>query len=395
MRPFANVDVLDFTQSIAGPACTQRLATLGANVVKVEPPDGDAFRGVGEGSIFTSFNLGGKRSLRLDLTTEGGREVAADLAERADVVVESFRPGVMERFDLDYESVAERNPEVVYCSITGFGQGGPYAENPAYDPVIQAMSGVMSVTGYADRPPVRIGTSAVDCATGANAAFLVSAALQERARTGEGRHVDVSLFDTAVSWMAYRIAEYTETGELPERAGTSIAGSAPNDLYYAADDEPLYVIAVNDRLFERLCEAIGREDDPDDERFASNDARVEHEEALREELESAFRSFDREELHRMLADAGVPAGPLRTIAELADEDPHVSARDLLASVHNPTSGGEAKTARLPGRTDEGVPDPGDGPPALGEHSRAVLSMLDYSEDRIEALFEQDAVHGPR
>ncbi|MEF8789060.1 MAG: CaiB/BaiF CoA-transferase family protein [Haloarculaceae archaeon] len=394
MQPFSELDVLDFTQSIAGPSCTQRLATLGANVVKVEPPGGDAFREVADGAIFASFNLGGKQSLALDLTTERGREVAADLAAEADVVLESFRPGVMERFGLDYESVRETNEDVVYCSITGFGQDGPYAEDPAYDPVIQAMSGLMSVTGYADRPPVRLGTSAIDCATGTNAAFLVVAALRERDRGGGGQHVDVSLFDVAVSWMAYRIAQYVETGETPTRAGTSMEGTVPNDIYYARDGEPLYVIAVNDRLFERLCAAVGREGLADDERFASNDARQEHEEALREELESAFRDYEQEELHRRLAGAGVPAGPVQTIDELVDEDPQVAARDLLVSVRNVRTDAATKTPRFPGRTRDGTPEPGDRPPELGEHSAAVLASMGYSEDRIAELIESGAVRGP-
>ena len=191
MQPFRDVAVLDLTQSIAGPACTQRLATLGADVVKVEPPDGDPFRDLVDGSMFATFNLDRKRSLAVDLKRDAGREIVQDLARRADVVVESFRPGVTERFGLDYESVSEDNPGVVYTSITGFGQDGPYADYPAYDPVIQAMSGLMSVIGYPDRPPVRIGASVIDCATGANAAFLTSAALHEAERTGEGDHLDV------------------------------------------------------------------------------------------------------------------------------------------------------------------------------------------------------------
>lgn len=394
MKPFSDVDVLDFSQSIAGPSCTQRLATLGANVVKVEPPGGDTFREVADGSIFASFNLGGKRSLALNLTADQGREVAVELASKADVVVESFRPGVMERFGLDYESVVATNEDVVYCSVTGFGQNGPYAEDPAYDPVIQAMSGLMSVTGYPDRPPVRIGASVIDCATGANAAFLVTAALRERDRVGEPQHVDISLFDVAVSWMAYRIAQYGETGETPTRAGTSIEGIVPNDIYYARDDEPIYVIAVNERLFRRLCTAVGRGELVDDERFASNDARCEHEEELREEIESAFRSYDPDELHRLLAEAGVPAGPVRTIDELVDEDPHVAARNLLVSVHNLWTEATTKTSRFPGRTQGGPPDTGGRPPELGEHSRDVLASLGYSEDQIQELIQSGAVHGP-
>ncbi|MDX1748332.1 MAG: CoA transferase, partial [Halobacteriales archaeon] len=219
MQPLADVDVLDLTQSIAGPVCTQMLATMGADVVKVEPPGGDAFRGVVDGAMFASYNLDGKRSLSVDLKTDDGRDIVTALAERADVVVESFRPGVLAKFDLDYEAVAASNEDVVYCSITGFGQEGPYSQYPAYDPVVQAMSGLMSVIGYPDRQPVRIGASVTDCGTGANAAFMVMSALMERFRHDSGgTHIDISLFDTALSWMAYWIANYTATGEIPQRA---------------------------------------------------------------------------------------------------------------------------------------------------------------------------------
>lgn len=394
MQPFSGVDVLDFTQSIAGPACTQRLAALGANVIKVEPPNGDAFREVSDGSIFTSYNLGGKRSLSLDLTTDRGREIARELASKTDVLIESFRPGVMERFNLDYDSVVEMNENVVYCSITGFGQDGPYAKDPAYDPVIQAMSGLMSVTGYPDRPPVRIGASAIDCATGANAAFLVSAALHERNDEGTSQHIDISLFDVAVSWMAYRIAQYASTGETPTRAGTSLEGTAPNDIYYAKNDEPLYVIAVNNRLFERLCGAIGREELVDDERFATNEVRTEHEAELREELESSFQEFEQDELHRLLAEAGVPVGPVQTIDEIVDDDQHVTSRDILVAVRNGQSDTETKTTRFPGRTTDGLPDLGNGPPALGEHSRGILTSMGFSEEQIQSLFEEGVVNEP-
>jgi crotonobetainyl-CoA:carnitine CoA-transferase CaiB-like acyl-CoA transferase len=202
MRPFADVDVLDLTQSIAGPVSTQLLASLGADVVKLEPPEGDAFRDIIDGAMFASVNLGHKRSVCLDLTTDDGRAAGRDLAADADVVVQSFRPGVVERFDLDYASVRERNDDVVYCSLSGFGQEGPYADRPAYDPVIQAMSGLMSMIGYPDEPPVRIGASTIDWGTGTMAAFMLASALFNRERTGEGEHIDVNLYEVATAWMS-------------------------------------------------------------------------------------------------------------------------------------------------------------------------------------------------
>ncbi|MFT4881357.1 MAG: crotonobetainyl-CoA:carnitine CoA-transferase CaiB-like acyl-CoA transferase [Salinirussus sp.] len=391
MQPFTDIDVLDLTQSIAGPACTQRLATLGADVLKVEPPDGDAFRGLVGGSMFATFNTDGKRSLAVDLKTEEGQELVKDLAHSADVVVESFRPGVTEQFGLDYESVSEHNPEVVYTSVTGFGQDGPYADFPAYDPVIQAMSGLMSVIGYPDRPPVRVGASVIDCATGANAAFMTSAALHEAEHTGEGTHVDISLFDVAAGWMGYWAAKYAETGEVATRHGTTFGGLSPNDIYHAAGDEPFYLCAVNDMLWERTARAVGREDLLEDPRFETNAKRDDHDDALRAELEATFREYDRDELVALFTDAGVPAGPRRDVAELVDEDPHVEAREMLVNVHNLETDSEAHAVRLPVRTTDWVPEFEGQTPGLGEHTREVLREQGYAEAEVEALCETGAV----
>ena len=393
MQPFEEVDVLDLTQSLAGPVCTQMLAVLGANVVKVEPPSGDAFRDILGGSMFAAFNHGPKRSVGVDLKSEAGAETVRDLAERADVVVESFRPGVLARFDLDYESVSATNEEVVFCSLTGFGQDGPYSDYPAYDPVVQAMSGLMSIIGYPDRPPARIGASVIDCATGANAAFMVAAALREADRTGSGEHIDIALFDVAVSWMSYWIANYSATDETPTRAGSGFNGIAPNDIYYAAADDPFYLCAVDDRLYGRLCRAVDREDLLEDERFVDNDTRWEHREELRETLEETFREYDRDELVELLAEAGVPSGPLNDVPELVDDD-HLAERDLLTRARNLTVDDEVTVSRLPFRTTDWVPDPGDRPPEAGEHTRAVLREFGYDDEEIAALREEEAVFQP-
>lgn len=391
MQPFTDVDVLDLTQSIAGPVATQQLGALGANVVKIEPPGGDDFRGNLNGSMFASFNRGGKRSICLDLKTEDGRAVARDLASEADVVVESFRPGVLDRFDMDYDSVRADNEDVVYCSITGFGHDGPYSDWPAYDPVLQAMSGVMSTTGYPDRPPVRTGTSMVDCGTGMTAAFAITAALLERSQTGEGDHLEVSLFEVAVSWMAYWITDYETTGETPQRSQPGgYAGLSPYGVFEASGGEQLYLSVVNDTQFQRLCSAIDRPDLADDDRFREGDVRWSHRDELYDEVAATFEGFDRETLVDRLVDAGVPAGPVQTVDEVA-ADPHLAERGMLDETTNLQTGETVETAGVPFVTTEGRPDAGDRPPRCGEHTRAVLADLGYAEERIDRMIEAGAV----
>lgn len=392
MQPFGDIDVLDLTQSIAGPSATQLLGALGATVVKVEPPGGDDFRSLLDGSMFAAFNMGGKRSVCLDLKTEGGRASAQQLAAEADVVIESFRPGVVDRFGLDYETVRADNEDVIYCSITGFGDEGPYSDWPAYDPVSQAMSGLMSTVGYPDRPPVRIGASIIDCATGMTAAFAVAAALLERAQGGDGERIQVALFEVAVSWMGYWIANHSSTGETPGRSRRGgFAGLTPNGAFPTGDDEHIYVSVVNDDQFERLCAAIDREDIAADERFAAAEDRWEHREALYETLKAEFDTQDSEALVERLTEAGVPAGAVNEIDDVVD-DPHVATRDLLTQSRNLQTGEQVDAAGVPFVTDSGRPEMCGEPPAVGEHTRAVLSELGYSEERIDRMIEAGAAH---
>mgnify|MGYP002338700887 FL=1 len=391
MEPFMHVDVLDLTQSIAGPVATQQLGALGANVVKVEPPGGDDFRGNLSGSMFASFNLGDKRSLCVDLRTDDGRDVVQELAAEADVVVESFRPGVLEKFGLDYESVREDNSDVVYCSITGFGHSGPYSDRPAYDPVLQAMSGLISTTGYPGQPPVRTGASVVDCGTGMTAAFAITAGLLERFRTGEGDHLQVSLFEVAVSWMAYWLANYSTTGATPSRSQPGgFAGMSPYGVFEAGDGEQLYMSVVNDEQFRRLCEALDRPALADDERFHESDDRWSNRETLYEVISERFSEYERDGLVERLVEAGVPAGPVNEVDDVA-ADPHLEERQMLTEVENLTTGEPIRTAGVPIVTTDGRPDAGQRPPTLGEHTRAVLAELGYSSKQIDRMIDAGAL----
>jgi crotonobetainyl-CoA:carnitine CoA-transferase CaiB-like acyl-CoA transferase len=392
MKPFEGISVLDLTQSVAGPICTQMLGALGADVVKIEPPQGEVFRSTLEGAFFASFNLGGKQSISVDMKTAEGQSIAEEIAEMSDVIVENYRPGVMAQFNLDYETVAEENDDVVYCSISGFGDSGPYRDYTAFDPVVQAMSGLMARTGYSDRPPVRIGASVIDCGTGFNAAFLIASALFDRRETGEGQYIETSLFDVALSWMGYWIAHYTATGTVPERSGTRFQGIAPYDIYNDGEDDALFLGAINQKLFERLCRVIDREDLVDDDRFATNSARWDNQDSLREELEGTFSEFTRDEIVELLADEGIPVGPLNHVEELVESDPHVEAREILTDSYNHYRDTPVKTSTVPFRTGDGERIRLDeNPPAKGEHSRVILSKMGFSDEEIDTLFEGDIV----
>lgn len=389
MRPFEDVDVLDLTQVIAGPLCTQMLGSFGAHVVKVEPLDGEANRNIQDGIQFASVNRGGKRSVSVDLKDDRGRRILRELATSADVVVESFRPGVLGRFDLDYDSVAESNEDVVYCSISGFGQDGPYSDRPAFDSVIQASSGLMSFVGYPDRDPARIGTTAIDFGTGANAAFAVAAALMERERTGEGEYIDVSLFDVAVSWLTNWFAYYDHTGDVPNRAGTTMEGIYPSDVFHAADG-PLYLTVPHDGIFERLCRTIDRGDLLEDGRFRTNDDRWTHREELYDELQEAFAAKDRDSTVEELTASGVPAGPLQTVDEVS-RDPQVDWREMLRRVRNPELDADTLVVKLPYRTLSGDAETSESPPRLGEHTWEVLVEHGVAGERIEKLVEAGVI----
>ncbi|WP_408958944.1 CaiB/BaiF CoA transferase family protein [Natrinema sp. 74] len=391
MKPLDDLTVVDLTQSIAGPMCTQLLAEMGATVLKVEPPDGDTFRHIMDGNMFAPFNHG-KQSLCVDLKTDGGESIVTDLMDEADVIVESFRPGVLETFDLDYESVTERNEDVIYCSLSGFGRIGPYQSYPGYDPCVQAVSGLMAITGYRDRPPVRIRASLIDCGTGANAAFAIMAAVRQRDRGGGGTHIDISLFDVAVSWMSYWIANYDQTGDLPERAGGSGIGSAPNGVFPTGDGH-LYVAAISEAMYERLCSVLDRPDLLEDERFRTIDDRLDHREALRDELMPTFEEYTSADLERTLLEAGIPAGAVQTVADLVETDDHAAARSSLVESYNPEVDEPVVTAALPFRFSSAIHDGefSSLPPKKGEHTDDVLAALSYSEREIETLHDAGAV----
>jgi crotonobetainyl-CoA:carnitine CoA-transferase CaiB-like acyl-CoA transferase len=312
--------VADFSRVLAGPLCTQTLGDLGADVVKVERPgEGDDTRTWGPpfaeqgATYFLGLNRN-KRSLALDLADPGDAALARRLADRADVLVESFRPGTIDRLGLGYEAVSQTNPRVVYCSISAFGSGEQAARLPGYDLLLQAMSGLMSVTGEPDGRPLKVGAALIDMVCGLYAATGVLAALQARERTGRGQRVEVSLMDSALAGLLNQASAHLLAGVIPGRLGNRHPSIAPYETFRASDGE--FAVAVgNDAIFARLCAAIGRAELASDERYATNAARLERREELGAILEGAFAAAPSAEWVQRLSQAGVPAGPINDVAE--------------------------------------------------------------------------------
>lgn len=398
MQAFTGIRVLDLTQYIAGPHCAQFLAAMGADVIKVEPPYGDPYRGFP--ATFVSFNLGGKKSVGIDLKRSEGRDIAQDVAASADVIIQSYRPGTVERLGLDYGTIVEDNESVVYCSISGFGRDGPYADRPATDGVAQAMSALNGFIGhpamtnlYRERP-VLMGNSLIDMSTGVHAFGEIAAALFKRERTGEGTHIDVSLYDVAMSYNAGKFVAHSLGTELPLRNDgkdeSDFTWLAPSGVFYDGNGDPIYLNAITPGQYEGLCASFGREDLLEDDRFETHEDRWRNHDELRAELEQTFADYTREEIWAKLADAGVPSGLYYDVSEVPN-DPHVTDRGMLVDSRDVESGEDVTVPQLPVRTVDGPVPFGGPPPELGEHTRQVLDDLGYADERVDELIEDEVV----
>jgi formyl-CoA transferase/CoA:oxalate CoA-transferase len=342
MSPLSGLTVIDLTRVLSGPYCTMMLADMGARVIKIEQPGrGDDTRAwgppfiAGESAYFLSINRN-KESLTLDLKHPAGRRVLDALLDRADVIVENFRPGTMERLGLGYDDVAKRWPRIVYCSISGFGQTGPRREEPGYDAVIQAEGGLMSITGAAGGPPFRLGVAIADIVSGMFAAHGIAFALLARERTGHGQQVDVAMLDATAALLTYQAGIYFATGTTPGRMGNRHPTIVPYETFPAADGE--FVVAVgNDDQWRRFCGVIAASELRDDERFATNRGRVSNYETLRPLLVEKLRVKTRAEWVDALKGAGVPCGSVREIAEVL-RDEHLVARGMVEAVEHAVAG---------------------------------------------------------
>jgi len=403
--PLSHVKVLDLSRILAAPWAGQILADLGAEVIKVERPGaGDDTRTWGppflkdaqghdtkEAGYYLAVNRG-KRSITVSLEKPEGQKIVKELAAKADIVLENYKAGTLARYGLDEASLRKINPRLIYCSVTGFGQTGPRRDQPAYDFLIQAMGGLMSVTGEKDgKPgggPQKVGVPIVDLMTGMYAAVSVLAALARRNESGVGGNIDIAMLDVQVATLSNQAMNYLVSGKVPRRNGNAHPNIQPQDVYACADGDVILVVG-NDGQFSKLCQVFGQQDWATDPRFATNAQRVRNIGELSALLRDQFAEWEREKLIAALDTAGVPCGPINTVADVFKE-PQVQAREMLRRVPHP-AGVEVPLVASPIRFDGDALPIRSAPPLLGQHSADILSELGYAPADIAALREQEVI----
>ena len=397
MKALEGIRVLDLTRALAGPFCTLMLGDNGADVIKIEiPGTGDDTRHWGppfiesESAYYLSINRN-KRSLTLNLRDPEAKEIFLKLVRTADVVVENFTPGVMGRFGLDYDAVQAINPGIIYCSISGFGQDGPYRERPAYDQIMQGLGGLMSVTGESEGEPQKIGLAITDIGAGMWAAFAIMAAFHHRGEEGknQGQYIDISMLDSQIAWLTYQAAYFFATGTAPQRLGAAHPTLVPYQGFVCQDGKRINVAVGSERIWERFCKAMNREDlftNPD---YSSNGARVNNRATLIPLLQDYFLTRPVDDWVKDLQAASVPCGPINDIADVF-ADSQVLARQMFQEMPHPTLGTIKQTglpikfSKTPGGLDRH-------PPLLGEHNQQLLSELGYSDQDIAKLEENSVI----
>lgn len=389
MKPLSDLRVLSLTHAASGPYAGRLLSEWGADLVKIEPPDGAFERTSARHHHYLSNR--GKQSLSVDLKTEDGQDAIYRLVDRADVVLESYRPGVMEKLGLGADTLLERNEELVYCSISGFGESGPYRNRPAYDPIAQALSGVMHMTGNPDRKPSRVGAPLIDLGTATNAVLSIMMAIHERERTGKGQHVEVSLLETAYGWGGMWSVFYSLHGYAPERMGDKIGSYAPVGAYETKDGD-VYMSALGDPMWEKLARALDLEVLITDERFTDSDSRRDNRDELDRLIESRTTTYETEEIVEHMLEQNVPIAQIKSVPEVL-EDEHLQERGMILEAE--TEDGQSITAPdVPMKLGSAEPKRAASPPALGEHSIEVLQDAGFEPEEIVDLLEKGVIVGP-
>jgi crotonobetainyl-CoA:carnitine CoA-transferase CaiB-like acyl-CoA transferase len=386
--PLAGITVVDLTRVLAGPYCTMLLGDMGAEIIKIERPDGgDDTRGFGppylngESAVFLSINRN-KKSVTLNLKHPEGKQIFTQLVERADVLVENFRPGTMASLGFNYAAVSHLNPRLIYCSLSGFGQTGPYADRGGYDTIAQAMSGIMSATGHPDMPPAKAGVPVADIGTGIFGAFGILCAYIARQRTGEGQHIDTSLFDTSIALSLMEAATFLAGGERPSPLGSTHRRNAPHGAFRTKDGY-IAIAADSAHFWKRFCQILELESLLDDPRFKTNAERVANKHLLQEVVEAVTITREGRYWLEKLEAAEIPCGPVNTYAEVFT-DPHVLAREMLTEVQHPVAG----PVRMTGINVKLTKTPGAlrlPAPTLGQHTSEVLRTLGYTDEAIDNL----------
>ncbi len=394
--PLVGVRVVELGSTVAGPFCARLLADFGADVIKIEQPEGDAVRAMGKHvngrSLYAASLMRGKRIIAVNLRSDEGRDIARQLCEKADVVVENFRPGTLEKWGIGFADLSKVNPKIIMTRVSGYGQDGPYSYRPGYGVTTEAASGLRGITGYPDQPPPRMSTSLTDYIAGLYAAFGTVMAVMSARETGHGQVVDQALYEGAFSFMEPHVPAFQKLGVIAQPAGSQIPGMVPNMLYPTADGGYIHIAAFADSIFARLAELMGQPDLPQDDRFSTAAARIENEPAINEIIENWTMSNGVDDLARMLDDASVPAARINYMDDIF-ADPHFKARGMLQDVEDPELG----TVTLPGvvpkltRTAGSFTSAGQQP---GHHSREILDQdLGFSADRIAQLVQSGVVSG--
>jgi crotonobetainyl-CoA:carnitine CoA-transferase CaiB-like acyl-CoA transferase len=384
----SGIKVLDLTRVLAGPLCTMTLGDLGAEVIKVEAPGGSddtrywgpPFQN-GTSGYYLCANRN-KKSLTVNLKTEKGKEIIKKLAMESDVVIHNFKSGTMERLGLSYDVISELNPRAVYCSITGFGETGPYKELAGYDFIIQAMCGFMSITGSEESGPQKAGVAITDILTGLNACIAIQAALLERSRSGKGQRIDVSLFDSGVASLVNISSNYLMSGTIPRPLGNQHANIVPYQTFDTSDGK--MVIAVgNNHQFEKLCSLMGLAQLSSDERFHNNSDRVKNREELVGILQNTLRKNATRHWQNLCNENGIPSGPIQNIEEVF-QNPQIAARNMIVEMEHPEAG-QVKLVGTPLKLSRTPVRMKYHPPSPGEHSHEILDRLGYSKEEMKEL----------